>query len=283
MGRTANYLVAQHVSDPFRNEPRNIGVLIDIGGERVAKFVGEITPGKIDGKRVRFMTYPDVYRQWVGRWWDMLTAGADWAALIASSKEHYRVIEGGEVNDIGDDSAFDVANYLFASLVSEGNFATALGGDDDVQAAPLKDDISKAMIEAAVLIDDNIGASNVPHPVRRDVSIQGKIARHRPAFSQDTGRLVVMDAVDLTTPKVALAKERSGFLAFMFADIHEVNTDTDAISVVRVQSEDKKNPNVEYALSMLGATSRIVDWLSDNDRAAFLDERIKLARNPVAD
>ena len=38
---SAKYWIAQHVADLFRNEPKNIGVVVDAVGIKKARFFGE--------------------------------------------------------------------------------------------------------------------------------------------------------------------------------------------------------------------------------------------------
>src|SRR5437773_125033 len=121
MERIAKYFIAQHIADPFRNEPRNVGVFVAIGNERTARFIGaDIATAKVDGKKTKFAAYPDVYKQWVAHWWTMIQrSDLALAELLKSSKDNYRVIEGGEVAHIGMDSVHEVATYLYASLVTD--------------------------------------------------------------------------------------------------------------------------------------------------------------------
>jgi hypothetical protein len=59
---TVQYWIAKNVEDPFRNEPRNVGVIARDAKDIAARFVGERDSGEIDrrllGQRFR---YPDVY------------------------------------------------------------------------------------------------------------------------------------------------------------------------------------------------------------------------------
>lgn len=278
MERVARYFIAQHVADPLRNEPRNIGVIVAVGNERTARFIGDTGAGKVDGTKVRFLQYPDVYRQWVSHWWSLVKADSfDLDRLSESSKEHYRMIDAGEVANIGSDSVHDVANYLYAAMVSEGNLALALGGDDDIESAPLQEDISEAFAAAAIL-SDNESTPSIPHPVQRGKSVRGKASKpHHPAFVQDNGELLVADAVDLTTSRQAWARDRSGLLAFMFSDIRAEHPNANAVSIIRVTAEGAKSDKIAYAMSLLESTSRLVNWLDTDARNTFIRERVAAA------
>jgi hypothetical protein len=119
---SAHYWIAQHIPDVFRNEPRNVGVFVQVRDEIAARFFGEYIPGEpIDGRRLRGMPAADVYRQWVGFWRsEMIDASIQ--SVVESSVGNYRVIEGGAVTDVGGDTAEDVADYLYSVLVSGGDY-----------------------------------------------------------------------------------------------------------------------------------------------------------------
>lgn len=125
-GPGAEYLIAQHVEDPFRREARNVGVFVRKEGRYAARFVGETGPGVLDGRLVEVLAAPDVYRQWVQYWRGVLDDEPDpFAALQQHSSAHYLVVDGGTVLDTGDDPPEVVAAFLYARLVTERSFARA--------------------------------------------------------------------------------------------------------------------------------------------------------------
>ena len=71
-------LLAKHIADYRRNEPRNVGVIVASEHGYAARFVGEAEPGRVDGNRARSVVGPltDVYREWVAFWREELHLGA---------------------------------------------------------------------------------------------------------------------------------------------------------------------------------------------------------------
>src|SRR5687768_7803014 len=122
---SVKYWIAQHVADVFRNEPRNIGIFVKANESCAARFFAETETGVLDGRKLRSWSHPDVYRQWIEYWRKEVSSGS-LEELLNASGSHYRVIEGGEVTDVGFDLAEDVANYLYALLVSAGGFGDAI-------------------------------------------------------------------------------------------------------------------------------------------------------------
>lgn len=74
---TTRILLARHVSDYRRNEPRNVGVIIVGEDAYAARFIGEDDQGKLDGRRARRIVGVgiDIYREWVEFWREELKSG----------------------------------------------------------------------------------------------------------------------------------------------------------------------------------------------------------------
>jgi len=280
MSRSARYLIAQHIPDLFRNEPRNVGVVVELHGERTSRFLGESLPGKVDGRQIKHLPYPDVYRQWLEYWNSALAQDSQpLQTILASSGQHYRIVDGGEVADVGDDSIHEVARFLFTSLVDEAGMAKALGGEEaDSTTTLLRDDVSSVLKELAILAGDNDDVGQVKHLVHRDAKVRGRTAIHRPAFFQQNGHPVVMETINLSSNRKATIRDHSGWAAFMFGDVKSQENATETIAITRLTPEAATNSDVSYALDMLKATAtRIVNWDSESERQNFLDERSKIA------
>lgn len=275
---TANYWVAQHVSDLFRNEPRNVGVFVQIGNQFAAKFFGEIEEGRVDGRRLREFRYPEIYKQWVEYWRSEIREGGI-EEIVKNNGSHYRIMEVGEVTDIDEDSPQDVANYLYALIVSEGGFseATLVGEEAEAEAGQrrLETDLTGRLRELNLLADND--DLLVAHPIRRGVSVQGRKTMHQPAFVQQNGTLFVMETVDFTTSQKRRPRDHAGYSAYMFRDIRDGRTDTDAIAVVRVTEEDEDAEDVRYGLQLLRNEADVVNWLDAKQQQKFIDERTKIA------
>jgi hypothetical protein len=280
MSRSARYLIAQHVEDLFRNEPRNVGVFVGIENDRTARFVGDSGNGKIDGRRIVHLPYPEVYKQWVEYWWSTLRDDPHaMQSLLKSSGQHYRVVDGGEVADIGNDSVHDVAGFLYTSLVSEDGMALALGGEEaEIITVPLQDDVGTAFGERSVLAEENIPLVGVKHPIHRNAAVTGKTATHKPAFYQHNGHPVIMETIDLTVVnrRVAL-RDHAGWAAFIFGDIKAKDPTAEPVSIARITSESEKDKNVKYAIELLQSQSRLINWLSEADRERFIEQRVAVA------
>lgn len=277
---SVQYWIAQHIDDPFRNEPRNVGVIVRLNGEFVARFFGEQSDGTVDGRRLRGLRYPDVYKQWLSYWRAETMRGAieNVVALVTSN---YRVIHGGEVTDTGSDSAGDIANYLYSMLVSEGGFREAFSVlEDSAEPVPLalNLEVSDALDQAQLLLADERREAPVPHPVRRGSELMGRLATpYRPAFTQENGRLYVMETVDFTRGSKKASRDHAGWSAYMFHDIREARVNSESIAIVKVTDAERDIEEVRGGLALLGNEGRIVNWADDTERAGFLDERRAVA------
>lgn len=270
----AKYFVAKYIADQFRNEPRNIGVIVSKGDQLGSRFLGLDGDGQIDGRKLRTFDYPEVYRQWLDFWRSSL-AVSDIDSIIRSSSGHYVVIDSGSVSDTGQDSAQAIANFMYSTLVSDGGWAEALTGLEPAEAPELSklvDDVQRLFAQLDLFATDD----SLAHPIRMGATVVGKRSiPHRPKFSQANGKIYAMEPIDFTVARKSQTMERAGRIAYMFSDLREANSE--CYSLIRISDQDRENVDVEYSLKMLGNESDIVDWLNETQRQSFVSERQKIA------
>lgn len=283
MNEPATYLIVQHVPDLFRREPRNMGVFVRHKGVIDARFLGETSPGQVNGNKTKWMPYPRVYAQWVRYWRRTLERrpATAWDEIRETAQDHYRVIDGGLVEGIAQkDAVEDVLNYLYAALVSEGGFAEALGAKEDADTSvKLVETISDALMSKQLLAFGNGEGtlSNVKHPVKRSVPVPGKLTDYTPAFVQEGENLVVMEPVDLSAANKSRIRLLAGSTRSMFSDIKANRADADTVAIISATVDDEKQDHVRAAMRLLGSEGRLFNWLSEADRQMFIEERAKVA------
>jgi hypothetical protein len=86
--------------------------------------------------------------------------------------------------------------------------------------------------------------------------VLGEHVAHTPSFSQKNSRLYVFEHIDLSTSKINKAKERAGWMAYMFADIHRINSSSEAYSLIRPE-KDSGVEQIEYAKAKRGGSAEI--------------------------
>jgi hypothetical protein len=271
------YWIAKNVDDVFRNETRNVGVIVSDGVSCCARFVGERETGVIDrrllGQRFR---YPEVYLQWIAYWRDAINIGAI-DEVVSAKSGNYLVVEGGEVTDAGSDSPAAVCAFLFSLLVGDSPTMEAFGlsaDEDDVRQ--LDSEVSEAFASMRLLSDG--AALGLPHPIQRAQSVAGKHLSHEPSFSQRNGRLYVFEVIDFTVRRPKLIRERAGWMAYMYTDIRQREENSKAYSIYRPKADDAAE-GVEYAKKMLEGESELVDWSNEAARISFLTGRRSIAES----
>lgn len=279
------YCLVQYMDDVFRREVRNVGVVVSRNGETVARFVGETESGVIDGRRLRAFAAPDVYRQWVQYWRRTLYAPDALEKLQRSSSGNFLVVEGGTVTDTGDDPLADVAAYLYASLVSEGGFASAYDVVQDAESAAtsagapkLQSELTDAFRSLLVLEESPNSPGLVRYPVRHKAPVRGKTSvAHEPQFSQQNGKLFVIEPIDFADRSKERARDHAGLTAFMFGDlVEEYGTAVKTIAIVR--PAEQVDETSLYAMAMLDkVNAEIVDWTDASARDSFLADRRRIA------
>jgi hypothetical protein len=282
-------LIAQYVEDVLRCEGQNVGIIARRGSEISAQFAGERGSGEFDNRVLRRFAAPDVYKQWV-TYWRALMADAEHDAfetIYESQRPNFPILRGGFVGDTDDDRLEMVINYLYPLLVGEGGYREALGinveGADS--AASLDKEMEEAFDGANILARDRAGNVVLPplvrHPVQRRPKLRGEsAAAYRPSYSQDNGRLYVMEPVDFALQGKERARDHAGYAAFMFEDLRrgEIGERLEAIALVSVSPTDESESLVKDGLAMLRSrTSHVVNWLDPKQRVAFLQERQRIA------
>jgi hypothetical protein len=134
----------------------------------------------------------------------------------------------------------------------------------------LEEEITNALNRFSLLA--NGGQMFAPHPIVRGGSVTGKHVVHTPSYSQRNGRLYVMEHIDLETRRISKAKERAGWIGYMFSDIKNFDENMIAYSLIR-PARDGGGEQIEYAKSVLERESSVINWSDDADRGRFLEER----------
>ena len=172
---TAEYWIVQHVADLFRNEPRNVGVVVRLNGQNFARFFGEDADQRLDRRRIKALPYPDVYRQWVQYWRSNL---GNIETLIRNTKDHYRVNAGGMLSDLNSQDVYSAADHLYSVLVSDGGIAEALTAREEIEApgVALEHEIERAFSERALLSREGAAPPVIPlaHPIQRDDDLSAR-------------------------------------------------------------------------------------------------------------
>jgi hypothetical protein len=272
--KPAKYWIAQYIGDLFRNEPKNIGVFIELNENTYAKFLGETESGDVDGRKLRGFNSPDVYRQWIDHWRKIIVSGKT-ENLVESSGSHFRVIEGGDIEGYENDSIEQITNSMYTMLVSEGGYlqATAeLLEDLQTQIFSLENEIVNYF-----KLKDLFNESQVPHPIKKNVSVQGAHLIHKPSFTQQNGSLYIMETVDFTTLQKNRSRDHAGLSAYMFKDIKDSMKKVEPISIIKLNENDLEQEDVEYGYLMLKNESHIVNWLIERERVEFLGNCEKVA------
>lgn len=272
---SAQYWIAKHVDDPFRNETVNIGIIVLKDDVYAARFFGEREDGFLDGRGyTKSFRHPAVFAQWREYWREQIDSGLVAEAVSARTANFYLDV-GGDVADTGTDSAADVSAFLYGMLVSKSTQPAALfyplaEVDEDATApAALQGSIQDAFAELNILASER--DLLVRHPIVQEKPISGRHVRHTPSFSQRNGHLSVIEYIDFNNRFVKQTRDRAGWMAYMFSDIASLEGDAEAFSLIRPAAND--SGAIDYAKALIGGESRIVNWNDDNARASFLNGR----------
>jgi hypothetical protein len=271
---STQYWVAKYVEDPMRNETRNVGIFVNHNGIKAARFLGERDDGVFDARKLgsKFI-FPNVYAQWRSFWRAEMNA-VELSKLAEISASNFSVQYGGEVSDVGADTADEVCTFLFNLLVGGGAIDAYQWTIDEDGNVALATEITATLSHLELLARDS--QLFVRHPIVTERPVRGQHVTHTPSFSQRNGRLYVFDHIDLGGSRPNKIRERAGFMGYMFSDIRAAENDALTYSLIR-PSGDHPADVIDYAKNVLGSESTIVNWLDDGERNAFLEERKQVA------
>jgi hypothetical protein len=181
----ATYLIAKYVSDLFRNEPVNIGVIAWCDGATAFRFLCADAQGHVDGRMLRGKIETlslDAYKQWVSAWVKLLSKDKIsfigkpeivakvsehfLDALESTSKGNYVLERGGELlEDVSPNQIQSVADYLFVRLV-EG------ASREEQEGKAAKEVRDELLIEAKVATDERVRIDKrVPIRLRNEKTV----------------------------------------------------------------------------------------------------------------
>jgi hypothetical protein len=275
------YFLAQHMPDVIRRETRNVGIVVEMNGVVVAKFLGEKEPGALDGRSISGVSDAKLYRMWV-RHWRKVIAKDDWQArLFADNRTTYGFISGGEVSDTGADSVDDVCSYLFSMLVSKGGLSEVIATEVESETvAEIKTDMRSEMRRRGIM--KSVAGQGVRHPVYEDWSVKGRERWQQVTFFQESNdEAWAIEPMNLSTRYKQAARMRAGYLAYLFSDIKDggvAGKKVNTLGVYGVQDEELSNPHIEYALNTLKSHADItLNWNDPAQRKEYLDLRESVA------
>lgn len=277
---TPHYWIAQHIEDLFRKETSNVGVILAVDGQIYTRFLGEDEAGHLDGRKLKGLSHPKVFKQWVD-FWRETCAEERRVDPKELSGHHYRVIEGGALTEQGAHAHTHMLDYLFRALVSPQGAADALMMDMEraevAARAQLNQELHNTFHGQGLLENDS--SRPIKHPIRERFPIEGQAVTHTPSFSQQNGKLYVMEHVDFMSRQRQRMSERAGSTAYMFKDLRETHPDLETITIIRLDDEARQDHTIAYGLEMIKSESNhVINWLDQDEQRAFLAERLAIAQ-----
>ncbi len=166
---------------------------------------------------------------------------------------------------------------LYSLLVSEGGFAEAMSGESDAgadAAIALTAEVGEEFQGRGLL-----GDTDVKFPVHRNSELLGAKPElvWKADFVQQNGHLCVMQTIDFGARRRVAARDHAGFSSYMFRDLLEKDSTTEAIAIVRYTPADLEHSDVRLGLAVLKDAAQIVDWSHDDEREKFIRARIDMA------
>lgn len=277
---SARYWIVQYVPDLFRQESRNVGVIVERAGQFQARFIGEAgDPGEFDNRTLRFVKHPKVYKHWV-KYYRRLMERQDVELLESPHDGNYRLLSAGFIDQTNQDSLDAVCAYAYSTLVSAGGLNEALQEDQEATEATqaLKDALTRTF-RSEGLLGTATGLFS-RHPIYVDRSVPGRTAHHEFSFIQPHATLDVIEPLNFLSRQKRNLRDRSGWLAYAINDVR-ANRSCDLNAYVVVELPATADEATTYCLDLLKDVAHIVDWSEESKRKRFVKERIAIAAGEV--
>lgn len=117
----ADWYLVQLTADLRKHEPRNIGVVLNVGDTWILRFRSVDRSGNINGRQLRALDISkETYKSWV-EYFTRKARSGEWAEALSLPKRrpsNFGAIHGGTIIEMEGDPRF-LADRLFAELVAQ--------------------------------------------------------------------------------------------------------------------------------------------------------------------
>ncbi|MGQ5654695.1 hypothetical protein ACUJ8H_32510 [Streptomyces sp. EKR5.2] len=195
----ANWYLVKYVPDPFRDEPKNIGVVVENDGRGVVRFIGQHSGG-FDGRRVRgVVRSPRTLRAWIEYVEYHLASGTfkeQVQRLSSRPGQNYRIDFRGTVDFSGSGSETEIksiADDLFTELV----------GDPGSPAMQSIDELANDLLFHKLRFPDN---RYIEKDVSYRVDLRGEPHELGFDYRYESDRTTLLDKISLSAPEKSLRR-----------------------------------------------------------------------------
>ncbi len=279
------YILAKHVPDVFRKEPKNIGVIVWSESGVASQFWGVDSHGVVDGRLIPpFVNSASAYEQWIGFWMKELsgqkaefigsgkfasvTSPEFINALQSGNSDNFFLQESGVVlEDVENSKLPEVANELFQSLVTSQEI------DEPDTSALVKTECEKIVRSTRLSNNRHFEKGKTVYPTTRVGNIE-KILKLDFSYTYGNGSVKWLgQQVALKRYPSQLAKEVQSVCYKFEHVIDNFISRENAATFIYPMDDQIADSNVKDAISLLSAYSKVID-LHDITSAKTEFERV---------
>jgi hypothetical protein len=185
---TTSWYVVKYVPDVFRNEPRNVGVVVTREGRGEARFIAE-DGGRIDGRRVQgAVSSVKAFKAWVEFLRYHLEAGTFESQLdklsLRSRANYYVEKRGVLLDEVPDERLHELVENLFRDVVRD---------QRDKQPASLDELANRLLFKQLALPP----GKKIEKGVRYRIDIRGVTRELNFDYRYDNGKTTILEKISL--------------------------------------------------------------------------------------
>lgn len=273
------FIIAKFIPDVFRNEPKNIGVIVWSPQGVAARFFGERAPGDIDGRSVRHgCADTGAYKQWITYWRECLNQEIiepvrGGTPVARTSKEFLDVLcgesvgqffleDGGEAATAAADSLQICVDDLYRRIVDDEPIEYVAPKDDSLQ------DVADSILSLTHIREAKGFIPDFVPPTLEQCKF---------SFGFQNGKLSLFQKVSFPLQAPFLEKNYKS-TAWDFQEVlgaHVISDKTDGYSLIHVTPERADEKAVRNAIGALERVSTVYNLHTEGDRFALKLEELK--------
>jgi hypothetical protein len=267
------YLIAKYISDLYRMEPRNIGILVWAEGRAYARFLAEKKDNNnIDGRRIpAFVTSSAAYKQWVSFWrteLDNLNVGGVSQGNIEKLKQanrgNFLLTDGGFLSEeVRSDHLPELTNNLFQRLIVP-------VASEEMKDVAL-DDVADKVIKSLRLAENKHFHNKYAVPCKVAPNVEDKFEFSHAYANGVVKRLYHRIPI---TKRYTHLRRSVHDSAWMFEKVVQSGLikREQAIALVYAPENIMQDPEIGWSLDVLGSVARVANLANQDEAMAAFQE-----------
>lgn len=191
--------IVQFIADPFRQEPKNIGVFVDINGRKLPFFLGQSNMGdsvsQFKSKAIEANDGPPVkaYYCWIDYWHECL-AENKWEQILATQANNFKIIDNGTIAFQDDVKDSEILAYTYNRFVDKKSQKRKQSKSSNIERRVDRIFKSEHLLEKDL-------SRGILYPVEKQRKFHVKEIDYAPTYSQEHEKINIYEVFNFNMKK----------------------------------------------------------------------------------